>query len=226
MSEQLGGTNIYLLKIKDGFIQIDAGRKSSVEKYFQFLKKNNIEPNEIKLIIVNHAHSDHVGALKVIQEATKAKVLIQENDKESLIQGKNAAVEPVSITGRVLTSIMPKSMHYFDPVQPDIVIKDNFSLKEFGLNATIFHTPGHTKGTIAVLDENGNAFVGCNAQGPPLRFSPGLPASAIDINKVIESLEKLVAKGAKIFYVAHGKPIKRETIEKVLKKRKPNKEKE
>ena len=220
LSVKLGMTNVYLLKSAHGYVQIDAGYKSTVGKYFEFLKRNEIEPQDIKLIIATHAHADHVGALKTIKDATNAKVLIHENDSDALINGKQADVKGVSLYGNLLLKMIPKKLEIYDPVNPDIIIKKEFALSDFGLNAKVIHTPGHTMGTISVIHENGNAFVGCTAQSFPIKLTPGLPASAIDINLVLSSWKLLVQEGVKTVFVGHGrKPFSIERIKKILSKK-------
>jgi glyoxylase-like metal-dependent hydrolase (beta-lactamase superfamily II) len=58
-----------------------------------------------------------------------------------------------------------------------------------------------------VLLETGEAFEGDLAMSqPPLRFSPGLPIFAEDLEKVKQSWRLLLDLGAKTIYPAHGKP--------------------
>ncbi|MHA1474678.1 MAG: MBL fold metallo-hydrolase [Promethearchaeota archaeon] len=221
LSVKLGMTNVYLLKSDHGYIQIDAGYKSTVGKYFEFLKRNKIDTQDIKLIIATHAHADHVGALKTIKDATNAKVLIHENDSDALINGKQADVKGVALYGKLLLKMIPKNLQFYDPVNPDIIVKKEYALNDFGINAKVIHTPGHTMGTISVIDENGNAFVGCTAQSFPIKLTPGLPASAIDIDLVLSSWKKLVQEGVKMVFVGHGrKPFSIERIKKILSKKK------
>ena len=93
-------------------------------------------------------------------------------------------------------------------VKADIVLDDNdFSLKEFGINGTVIYTPGHTLGSVSVLLDTGDAFVGCQAHNNfPFRIHPGLPIYAHDLQKVKESWGILIKRGAKIIYPAHGNP--------------------
>ena len=48
---------------------------------------------------------------------------------------------------------------YFKPFEPDILFKGGEKLDEFGLPATIYHTPGHTDGGLSVVLDNGKAAV-------------------------------------------------------------------
>ncbi len=90
----------------------------------------------------------------------------------------------------------------------DIVLRDeDFSLAPFGIPGKVVYTPGHTMGSVSILLETGDAFVGDLAMnGLPFGLSPGLPVFAEDIKKVKESCKLLLDKGAKAFYPGHGKP--------------------
>ncbi|OLS30135.1 MAG: putative metallo-hydrolase YflN [Candidatus Heimdallarchaeota archaeon AB_125] len=216
----LGFTNVYLLKSDSGYVQFDTGYKHNMKKYLKLLEKNQILPEEIKLIIINHAHFDHTGALKETKELTKAQVLVHENEKEFVAKGISAEVRPHTFLTKLLIPTMPKSWARTDPVEPDIVIIDNYSLEDFGIKAKVIHTPGHTPGTISVITEDGDAIVGCNLHGPPLRLRRGFPAIYYDEESIWKSWERIIEEGAKNIYISHGKPFKVDLMKKKLAKRK------
>jgi len=82
----LGFDNCYLIQ-KDGIIMIDAGEPNKIEKFKKRLKRLNIKPEEIELIIITHGHWDHIGSAKEIKELTGAKLVMHEKAKElDLIQ--------------------------------------------------------------------------------------------------------------------------------------------
>jgi glyoxylase-like metal-dependent hydrolase (beta-lactamase superfamily II) len=72
-------------------------------------------------------------------------------------------------------------------------------------------------GSVSVLLETGDAFVGDLAMSDfPLRFSPGLPVLAEDMQQVRESWKVLLDAGAKTVYPAHGKPFSADIIRRIL----------
>ena len=90
-------------------------------------------------------------------------------------------------------------------------------MAEFGIHGKVIHTPGHSSGSISVLLETGDAFVGDLAMnGFPLRIGPGLPIFAEDLQKVKESWKLLLDMGVKNVYPAHGNPFSAEMIRKIL----------
>lgn len=48
----------------------------------------------------------------------------------------------------------------FDAVPADIPLCDGMKLNEFGVDATIMETPGHTPGSVSVFLPDGDAIVG------------------------------------------------------------------
>ena len=93
----------------------------------------------------------------------------------------------------------------------------DYSLQEFGIDGKIVYTPGHTKGSVSVLLETGEAFVGCLAHNNlPFRFKPGLPIYGEDIRKVKDSWRLLIKQGAKMIYPAHGNPFPVDVIKNIL----------
>ncbi len=215
----LGFNKIQLLKGKNGYIQMDAGYRWNIKKYLKLLKKNNIKPDEIKLIIVNHAHGDHAGGLKKLKDITSAKILVHEEDADYLRKGVSTKIAPRTFITKFLVWTMPESFKNYDSIEPDIVIKDEYSLEEYGVKAKVIHTPGHTAGTISLITEKGTAFIGCCAQGFPLKLSPGLPAIAQDINLVCSSWQRIIDEGVTEAFISHGKSISVPKMKKILKKR-------
>ena len=115
---------------------------------------------------------------------------------------------------------MPKSVIFFDPVEPDIIIEEDYSLQEYGIDAEVIHTPGHTAGTLSIITSKGNAFIGCSTHGFPLRIIPGLPSVAQDIEQVKSSWKRILEEGAKQIHGSHGKAVTVQRMRKILKKSK------
>jgi glyoxylase-like metal-dependent hydrolase (beta-lactamase superfamily II) len=96
----------------------------------------------------------------------------------------------------------------------DIEIGDEeLSLAEYGIQGKIVYTPGHSSGSVSIVLEGGEVFVGDLAMNmAPLRFSPGLPIFGDDIQIVKNSWKKLLQMGVKTVYPAHGKPFSAEIM--------------
>ena len=53
---------------------IDAGIAASVGAIFDYLKKIGRETEDIENVVLTHAHPDHMGGLKLIQDLTWCRV--------------------------------------------------------------------------------------------------------------------------------------------------------
>jgi glyoxylase-like metal-dependent hydrolase (beta-lactamase superfamily II) len=100
----------------------------------------------------------------------------------------------------------------------DVVLSnEGLSLAEYGIPGRVIHTPGHTPGSVSVLLETGDAFVGCMTHnGFPFRLSPNLPIFAEDLPRLRESWRMLLEQGVDTIHPAHGEPFSSEAIMETL----------
>ena len=124
--------------------------------------------------------------------------------------------------GRLFTSVMKRFMPLIHIPGTDVDLRlgdEDFPLYEFGIPGSVIHTPGHTYGSMSVMLDSGEVFVGDLAMNKfPLRLTPGLPIFAIDESKVMDSWRLLLDRGARTVYPAHGKPFSVEIMRKALSK--------
>ncbi|NPD88416.1 MAG: MBL fold metallo-hydrolase [Asgard group archaeon] len=180
--------------------------------------KQKLKPKDIKLIIITHGHQDHVGSLRAIKNRTKAQILIHAHDGLLLNAGISPKVYP---TIWILKKFYnPDKELKITPVKSDIIITDEYSLEEFGINGKVIHTPGHTKGSITVIVDSKYAFVGDLAMKiPPLSFSYE-PIIAENLKQVYSSWQKIIDYGVEEIYPSHGKIFNIKLLSKILNKRK------
>jgi len=219
VSMNLGNTNCFVLQDK-GTILIDAGGPKQAGKFKKELEKASIKPEEVKLLLITHGHFDHIGSAREIQSMTGAKIAMHERDKKSLEKGEVRFPPGVTGWGRFIMSILGllKSMIRFPSAPVDIVLRDQeMSLEAYGIPGRVIPTPGHSAGSVTVLLDTGEAFVGdMSMSGFPMRLGPGLPIFAEDLAKLRESWQSLLDRGAKTIYMSHGKPTSAEVIREKL----------
>jgi glyoxylase-like metal-dependent hydrolase (beta-lactamase superfamily II) len=98
-----------------------------------------------------------------------------------------------------------KMMSDFEKFSPDIYLEDGRPLADFGFDAKVFHIPGHTPGSIAILTSDGSLFPGDTI------LNRGKPSGATiiwDGEKLAESLKRLGTLTVNNVYPGHGKPFK------------------
>jgi len=209
-----GGANCYILKSEKNWFLVDVG--NNINKLLQIINSHGLNFEDLKLVIITHFHSDHVGALKELKEKTNCKVLIHSRDKDSLEKGygeiKGGTIFIAKIMEFLANNIL-KGINSFKAVKPDIVIEDTYDLKDYGINARIECTPGHTEGSISVIINNEKAIVG------DVLFNI-MPHTIIslysnDRSQLLQSCEGLLKSKYNTYYLGHGKPL---TYEAYLKK--------
>jgi glyoxylase-like metal-dependent hydrolase (beta-lactamase superfamily II) len=86
-----------------------------------------------------------------------------------------------------------------------------------GIHGKALYTPWHTSGSMSILLDSGEAFVGDQAVGGlPQCLSPYTSIFLEDANQVKASWRLLLELGAKWIYPANGKPFKSEILAKKL----------
>ncbi len=212
---KMGLDTCYIVK-EDGVIAIDGGDPHKIKKFKQGIEKAGINPDDIKLLVNTHGHWDHIGSSQEIKDLTGAKTLLHRDDMDFLEEGKTLQPPGFTFWGKLIISLMKAISPLIIPptVEIDIVASDEeISLKEYGISGVVIHTPGHSWGSVSVLLETGDVFVGDLAMNAlPMRLNPGLPIFGDDIELVKRSWRKLLEKGAKTVYPAHGKPFSAEIV--------------
>jgi len=217
---RFGINRCYLIQ-DDGIIMIDGGPPNKSIAFQKFIERLPIHLNDIRLIVLTHGDFDHVGSAPDIKLLTGAKIAIHENDRPNFENSIYNWPPGTTLWGRVLRFVLNpivKISLKFSGDKSDIVLNNSdYPLNDFGINGKIVYTPGHTKGSVSVLLESGEAFVGCMAHNNfPFRFRPGFPIFAEDIEKVKESWKSIIQQGANTIYPAHGNPFSVEIIKKAL----------
>ena len=217
---KLGLNSCYLIRGKY-VVMIDGGMPKKLKVFKRVLIILDINPSDIKLIVLIHSHFDHSGSAQEIREFTGAKIAVHVSERTYLENGGMIIPKGVNFYGKItkpwLFTIFKKIS--FPKFKPDILITDEpYPLKAYGIDGNIIHTPGHTVGSISVILDSGEAFVGCMAHnGFPFRFHPGLPIYAQDIEAIKKCWKILIGRGIKMIYPGHGKPFPVEVIKKTLK---------
>lgn len=212
----VGIDNCFLLR-GERTIFIDGGAPMGMGSFVRNLKRLNVDPKEIPLIILTHGHWDHIASLSDIRAMTGAKVAIHHKDQPFVESGTPPFPAGVNAYGRAMSSLAKALIHpKLPPIKVDIVLDDGgMSLKEYGIPGRVVYTPGHSMGHVSILLDSGDALVGDMAMNDwYLRLTPGLPILADDIHMVVESWKKILPMGIKRVYPAHGMDFPAEVMQK------------
>jgi len=120
--------SVWALRTTEGIILVDAIFDYSVEaEVIDGLRKLNIDPAEIRYVIISHAHGDHSGGAAILQRLG-AEIVMSEADWQ-LYENSNTA----------------------DKATRDIVATDGMALTLGNSTVRTHLTPGHTHGTISTV---------------------------------------------------------------------------
>jgi glyoxylase-like metal-dependent hydrolase (beta-lactamase superfamily II) len=216
-----GINTLYLIKDQNAVL-FDAGWSRGIDKFSKQLDKHGILPQEIKLIILSHGDFDHTGGVRDLKKLTGAKIAIHRKDLKNLEEGIFHWPEGVTPWGRfsraALEPLMRKTVRT-SGVKADIALDDHdFPLDPIGIRGKVVYTPGHTDGSVSLLLDTGEAFVGCLAHNRlPFVRKPSLPIYAMDLELIKKSWDRVIEMGAETIYPGHGKPFPLNRIKEYLK---------
>jgi hydroxyacylglutathione hydrolase len=215
----LGVDHCYIIR-GDGVIMIDGGAPKQGKAFLSAIEALSMKPEDIQLIVLTHGHWDHIGSAKEIKDLTRAKLAMHQKEKDCLEKSLKPLPPGATLWGSIFVNIMAMFLPlvHIPATDVDIVLGDGeFPLTEYGIPGKVVHTPGHSMGSVSVLLETGDAFVGDLAMSAfPMRFSPGLPILAEDMQQVKKSWKMLLDAGAETIYPAHGKPFSSDIIRRAL----------
>ena len=203
--------NAYLVGVDD-LALIDTGMPNNDGRILKYLEGLGRKPKDIKTIIITHGHVDHTGSLDAMKKATGAKVAAHRKDAD-VIAGRKQIQRPKG-GGSLLLSVVAFFFKVFKakPVQPDILLDDGDKIA--GL--TVLHVPGHTPGSIALIDKKRRAiFVGDTLRVGKGGIEAGPKRFCWDEKLEKESNAKISRLDFDILLSGHGEPLMPEASKKV-----------
>src|SRR6202140_5126654 len=166
----------WALTSSEGIILIDTlWTYNFEEEIVGGLKKLGLDPARVKYVIISHAHADHVGGAKMMQDRFGSRIVMGGPDWDSIERSVNGYPQ-----GK------PKR---------DIVADDNQKITLGDTTVTIVTTPGHTPGTLSMLftvKDNGKPINVAYSGGTAFNF----PSTVPNFDAYIKSQVKMAAAAA------------------------------
>ena len=168
--------NSWALTTSEGIIILDTlFTYNSEEEIVGGLKKLGLDPASIKYVIITHAHGDHVGGAKLLQDRFHARIVMGGPDWDSI----------------------EKSVNGYPQGKPrrDIVADDGQKITLGDTSVTIVTTPGHTPGTLSMIfpvKDRGRTLTVAYSGGTAFNF----PSTGPNFDTYIHSQTKMAAAAA------------------------------
>ena len=195
--------NAYLVRAGDGFVLIDTGFRSDRNALDQALVDAGCGPGDLKLIIITHGDPDHAANAVYLRDVFGAKIAMHRLDVPAVEKGDMYLCRGrMPFSRRILKPIIFLfRLRRRDRFSPDICLEDGDRLTEYGLEATVLHLPGHSKGSIAVLTDDGDFFSGDFLEN---RRNPAPATLADDCDALRASFERVKHLNPQTVYPGHG----------------------
>jgi len=234
---KLGLNNLYLFENNNGdYLLLDTGLACKEDLILNKINKVIGDYNKIKVIVITHSHSDHIGNLKVLLDKIKREdkiVIIHSNAKDIILSGEKIIPNGFYKFSKYISKkLKAKSSGNFQKGFENLEEKDfkdvnfldfkdyeEFSLNKYGFeNLKVIYTPGHSKDSISLVYNDDYLFCGDMVQNLFLKY-PLIPLFGDDIKELINSWKKVIDKAYSRIYPATSKSyILREDLIKKLEK--------
>ena len=185
-------SNSYLL-LGERPVLVDTGAPGDLPRILAALKANGVEPKQLALIVLTHAHSDQAGTAAELRRRSGAHIALHAGDAALAHAGRNGVLAAQDVMGRVVRPFVDEE---FEPFEPDVLFRDGFSLTPYGVSGRVLATPGHTFGSASVILASGEALIGDVLRGSlllPNRAAPHFFCNDPEVNR--RSLVRLAREG-------------------------------
>jgi len=201
-------TSVYVIRGQQGDMLIDTGFFTTYKPVLKWIRGNGFNITDIFL---THAHPDHDHNAAKFKELFNARIWLHSKDVSLIRNFPSQPQKPLDerFVKRVkwisfwTKTPMIKSKAY----TPDFVIEDEGSdiPRKFGYDFSIVELPGHTLGSMGILDGNtlycGDAYVVLN--GVPM-----MPAHGTDLELMKKSVDRINEIVPSYLCCGHGVPLK------------------
>ena len=135
------GVTAFLLTGPEGHVLIDGGYPETAPLIIGSIAKLGFDIADVKVLLNTHAHSDHAGGLRALQDASGAQLWVSEGDAAVMASGRNGddpALGPLRFIAKLFGRFpAPRIDHRFN---------DGEMIRVGPLELTAHVTAGHTRG--------------------------------------------------------------------------------
>lgn len=221
----VGDVNVYLIK-DDPVTLIDTGANGAISEHLLLkgLRDLGLDIEDIKRIVITHAHLDHCGMAGRIQELSGAPVYIFEPKVEEMTrlpeffikrprEMKDFYVESAVPEGILSSTIRShqRSMYMISPVTKALPLKGGSTIEFENLMLNVLHTPGHSDDMLCFYEKKRKILF--SSDHITLNLKPVVRLKEIfkdesgtfgNMNKYFDSLDKIEKLKIEHTFPGHG----------------------
>lgn len=203
---------VYCIEDPDGLTIIDTALPFSPARIFKQIATLGYKPEDIKRILITHAHPDHVGGLRELQARTGAAVYISEGERAVVTDEVPVPIPPRDKMPLLLKIIrLPRTT--FKPTPVARVLHDGDILDEVMGGLHVVATPGHAPGHTAFWQPEKRLLFCGDVMMALRRNRLQLPfrMATVDMDEDKRSIRRVADMNVRVLCLGHGEPIKQDT---------------
>ncbi|MBD0372152.1 MAG: MBL fold metallo-hydrolase [Pyrinomonadaceae bacterium] len=222
----VGPVNCYLIA-EDPVTLIDTGPKTraAVEALHEGLRRARFRVQDIRRIVLTHAHEDHCGLARSLRdEAKNAEILVhgwetghrvgrlEYAEHRNLLVRAGVPDDEITAMRRMYEGVREFADALADDEYREIVDEEELEFETGTLR--VVHTPGHTPGSCSFLREADRTLIAGDCVLKRITPNPVLSPDPVDPTRRFRSLAEYMVSLARIrsfaptlVYGGHGEPI-------------------
>ncbi|MEX8547848.1 MAG: MBL fold metallo-hydrolase [Mucilaginibacter sp.] len=205
--------NVFLVDHPAGLILIDAGPKGSKDLIFQGIRQIGKQPEDLRFIILTHAHYDHTGGLADLLKTVNVPVYTSALCAEMIAKGiafrPNSKIVAFLLKLLTLNGKINLQFLYIQPVKASFKIVTEGGCVPDHQGLQVINAPGHCAEQVALFYPVKEALLfAADSAGNEKQLKPAFAYQSKKVNQL--TLQKLAAFPFQIAVFGHGKAVPKE----------------
>ena len=168
---------------------LDCGGRADAVVLRRALERLGIAPDQIDAIVLSHLHFDHAGGLAFYPAA---EIVVSEDELEHARRSREDPWRDAAVAVAITDELAARKAR---------TVRDGDHVGSL----TVIELPGHTPGSIGLVDRAGVLFAGDAAKNLS-EVVTGISRSAVDMTRAAESITKLRGASYTAVIPGHDRP--------------------